>query len=266
MLLRADLHLHSCVSPCGDLSMSPSAIVRTLAEKHVQLAALTDHNTALNCPAFAYCCRRAGIAALYGMEAQTAEELHVLCLFPELETAMAFCGEWYDSLPLVINKPELTGDQVYVDENDEILGEVEKYLITSAPYSLDECAARVHGAGGLVIPAHVDRPAFSMMSQLGAIVAGDWDALEFVRPQVLQERKNGAPPGNQEDGRAACEMLPVVLPRAYPVTTSSDAHYIEHIGRRAFELDTCGLPLVNGDGSVNLAAVRAGLAKRVVQP
>jgi hypothetical protein len=237
--------------------MSPAAIVDTLSEKHIQLAALTDHNTAQNCPAFASCCRKAGIAALYGMEAQTSEELHVLCLFAGLQTAMDFCGAWYDSLPCIINKPEITGDQVYVDENDEIVGQLEKYLITSAPYTLDECAEKVHKAGGLVIPAHVDRPSFSMMSQLGAIVEGDWDALEFMRPQILTEQKNGCQPAG---------MLPVLLPRAYPVTTSSDAHYIEHIGRRSFELDTGSIPLLNGDGTTNLAAVRAGLAKRVVQP
>lgn len=256
-MILADFHLHSCLSPCGDLLMSPSAIVKTLGERHIQLAALTDHNSALNCPAFAKCCKDAGIAALYGMEAQTSEELHVLCLFSVLQTAMDFCGAWYDSLPCIINKPEITGDQVYVDENDEITGEAEKYLITSAPYSLDECAERVHRAGGLVIPAHVDRPSFSMMSQLGTIVEGDWDALEFMRPQVLQEHKAHPP----SDG-----TLPVRLPRAYPVTTSSDAHYIEHIGRRAFELDIGDVRLVNDDGTTNLAAVRAGLAKRVVQP
>jgi 3',5'-nucleoside bisphosphate phosphatase len=261
VIIRADLHLHSCVSPCGDLLMSPAVIVKTLAEKNITLAALTDHNTSMNCPAFAACCRNAGIAALFGMEAQTAEELHVLCLFPELDTAMAFCTSWYESLPNIINKPEITGDQVYVDEHDEIVGELEKYLITSAPYSLDECAAMVHKAGGLVIPAHVDRPSFSMMSQLGTIVEGDWDALEFVRPQILAEQKQQSATDRQKSA-----MLEIKLPRAYPVTTSSDAHYIEHIGRRAFDLDIGTIPLVNSSGTVSLAAIRAGLAKRVVQP
>jgi hypothetical protein len=226
--------------------MSPQTIVKTLAEKNIRLAALTDHNTSLNCPAFSVLCRQADIAALYGMEAQTSEELHVLCLFPYLETAVDFGREWYDLLPDIPNRPEKTGDQVYVDEHDSILGEVEKYLIISAPVSLDECADRVHRLGGLVIPAHVDRPSFSMMSQLGTVVEGHWDALEFVRPQS-----------------AAHEVR---LPAPYPVITSSDAHYIEHIGRRAFDLDIGSLPLQNADGSVNLEAVRAGLGKRVVNP
>ena len=263
MTAYADLHLHSCVSPCGDLLMSPQHIVKILKEKNIMLAALTDHNTALNCPAFATCCKEAGIAALYGMEAQTAEEIHVLCLFAELQTALDFCASWYESLPNIVNKPEVTGDQVYVNEHDEIIGEVEKYLITSAPYTLDECAALVHGAGGLVIPAHVDRAAFSMMSQLGAIVEGDWDALEFVNPRVLQKQNQG------EAFNATCKTvaeLPIVLPAPYAVITSSDAHYSEDIGRRAFTLDIGDEPLVTERGSVNLAAVRAGLIKRAVQP
>ena len=244
MIIKADLHLHSCVSPCGDLFMSPKAIVETLEAKHIQLAALTDHNTAMNVPAFAICCREHNIAALYGMEAQTAEELHCLALFPKIEDALNFCAAWYDMLPNVINKPEKTGDQVYVDENDAILGEVEKYLITSASVSLDELEKQVHKLGGLVIPAHVDRPSFSMTSQLGCVVDGNWDALEFVKPDA-------APP---------------LLPSPYPVTTSSDAHYIEHIGRRAFSLDIGDLPLVCQDGTVNLEAIRSGFAKRVVLP
>lgn len=143
-----------------------------------------------------------------------------------------------------MNKPEKTGDQVYVDEHDGILGEVEKYLITSASVSLEELEKQVHAAGGLVIPAHVDRPSFSMTSQLGCVVDGAWDALEFVKPDVA----------------------PALLPSPYPVTTSSDAHYLEHIGRRAFELDIGDIPLVGEDGTVNLEAVRAGLSKRIIVP
>ena len=80
MIIKADLHLHSCVSPCGDLFMSPKTIAEELSKKNIRLAALTDHNTAMNTPAFSIICRDYGIAALYGMEAQTAEEMHVLVL------------------------------------------------------------------------------------------------------------------------------------------------------------------------------------------
>jgi len=242
MVVKADLHLHSCLSPCGDLSMSPRAIVDTLVKKQIFLAALTDHNTCLNTPPFAALCRRAGIAVLYGMEAQTAEEIHVLVLFNDEKTAMAFSAAWYETLPFVRNRPEKTGDQVYVNETDEICGEVEKYLITSSTCDLESLEKEVHCLGGLVIPAHIDRSSFSLISQLGVVPDGNWDALECVR-------------------LSDCP----VLPRPYPVITGSDAHFIEHIGRRAFFIDTGILPLTDCTGSVNLSALRAGLVKYVVR-
>lgn len=243
MLINCDIHLHSCLSPCGDLSMSPSYIAEILDEKGIQLVALTDHNTSLNCTAFAAACKKYNIASLFGMEAQPAEEVHVLCLFSDLNTAMSFSEEIYNLLPPIMNVPEKTGDQVFVDENEDILGEVEKYLITSAAMTLDELAKRVHTLGGIVIPAHVDRPAFSLSSQFGFIPEGDWDALEVVRMpgQTTQNEVNTL---------------------GYPLTTSSDAHYPEHIGRRPFTLDIGDMPLLNADGSVNIETIKAALQKR----
>ena len=245
MIIKADLHLHSCLSPCGDLSMSPSLIVKTLKQRGVSLAALTDHNTALNCPAFAYHCKREGIAALYGMEAQTIEEVHVLCLFSGLDTALAFADEIYALMPHIPFNPEKNGDQVYVDENDDIIGEIESFLIVSAELSIDDLALRVHELGGAVIPAHVERPAFSMVSQLGFSPGGEWDALEVVR----------LPPEGVDT-------------LGYPLITSSDAHYPEHIGRRAFDLDLQDIPLkgtgglCREDGSVDIDIFKQALQRR----
>ncbi|MDR3284434.1 MAG: PHP domain-containing protein, partial [Treponema sp.] len=169
MVIRADFHLHSCLSPCGSLDMSPSAIASELSRKGVGLAALTDHNSSLNCPAFKAACARHGVIPLFGMEAQSAEEVHVLCLFAGLETALAFGEEIYAQLPPVRNVPEKMGDQVYVNEDDEIIGEVENFLVISAQYDVNELARRVHSLGGLVIPAHADRSAFSLTSQFGYV-------------------------------------------------------------------------------------------------
>ncbi len=243
MVIRADFHLHSCLSPCGDLAMSPRAIAEALASKGIALAALTDHNSALNCPAFGAACASLGIVPLFGIEAQGQEECHVLCLFADLGPALELGERLYDLMPPVMNVPEKMGDQVYVDENEDIAGEVDKYLITSADIGLDGIASLVAGLGGILIPAHVDRPAFSMTSQLGFVVDGPWDALEVVRMP--------APEGARETDT-----------RGYPLITSSDAHYIEHVGRRAFDLDLADDPLALGDGRANLAAIRAGLARR----
>lgn len=254
MIVRADFHMHSCLSPCGDLSMSPKTIARLLAERGVGLAALTDHNSALNLPAFGAACRESGIVPLYGIEAQGQEECHVLCLFSSLESAINLGDKLYDLMPNVMNIPEKMGDQVYVDEDENIAGEVDKYLITSADIGLDDLANLVIGLGGIVIPAHVDRPAFSLSSQLGFIPDGPWAALEVTRMPM-----STAPDGATDD---ATPTQPPLDTRGYPLITSSDAHYPEHVARRAFDLDIADDQLVNADGSANLQTIQAALLRR----
>jgi len=216
--LLTDLHNHSCLSPCGSLDMSPLFMLRIAASRNLRVMALTDHNSSLNCPAFAKLCPQFGIIPIFGMEATTNEEIHALCLFTSLEASLAFNEYAYSILTPFLNNPERTGDQVYVDEDDNILGEVDYYLTNPIDLSIDKIGAKAAEYGGIVIPAHVDRFAFSMTSQLGVVVDGPWAALECVRvPPVL----DGVP----------LDTL------GFPLTTSSDAHYPEHICRRPFMLD-----------------------------
>ena len=240
MPILADLHNHSCLSPCGSLEMSPRLIASRAAARGIRLLALTDHNSGLNCPAFAAACRESGVLPLFGMEATVLEEVHALCLFGDLDAAMAFSAEWYALLPDFPNDPARLGDQVYVDEAENILGEVEKYLGVAAEVALDDLGPRVAAFGGIVIPAHVDRAAFSMTSQLGFVVDGPWAALECVRLPTSADT------------------------RGYPLTTSSDAHYPEHIGRRPFELDASVEELTpDGAGAaISMDALRAALSRR----
>jgi len=242
MPLLSDFHNHSCLSPCGSLEMSPRLLASTAAARGVRLLALTDHNSSLNCPAFDSACKAAGIIPLFGMEACTLEEVHVLCLFGHLDAAMAFSEAWNRLLPVIPNVPAKMGDQVYVDEEDTIIGEVEYYLGVGADLGLDGIGTYVHGFGGLVIPAHVDRAAFSMTSQLGFIMKGPWAALECVR----------IPPATDTLG--------------YPLTTSSDAHHPEHIARRPFLLETESDELLpNGPDSasgIDMKALAAALKRR----
>lgn len=247
MIAKCDFHIHSCLSPCGDLLMSPATIISTLKERNVQIAALTDHNTALNCEPFMNLCRKNGIAPLAGLEVQTIEEVHILCLFADLQNALILGKEVYDAMPNIPNDPERNGDQVYVDEDENILGEIEKYLITSAEITIDDLAKRVHQLNGIVIPAHVDRPVYSLTSQLGFIPDGEWDALETVRPND--------------------KLAPICDTKGYPITHSSDAHYIEHIARRTTELnidDNFFANLIAGDkknGTSCIETIRAALQK-----
>ena len=184
--------------------------------------ALTDHNTALNTPACAEACRRAGLAFLPGIEVCTAEELHVLCLFDHVETALAVGAELYKQLPPVVNRPEKMGDQVYVDVEENILGEVGVFLGTGCSWPLTEVCNIVHDRHGLFIPSHIDRPVNSLLSQLGLIPDLPYDALE-VTPNY------------------ATAGIPESIWRRYPRIMSSDAHFLGDVGKRFVELDlvTC---------------------------
>ncbi|MDR2517483.1 MAG: PHP domain-containing protein [Spirochaetaceae bacterium] len=233
MALIADFHNHSCLSPCGSLDLSPRALVSIAAAKGIGVLALTDHNSARNCPAFARLCPRSGIIPLYGLEATTSEEIHVLCLFTALDAALAFGDYAYSILTPLSNDPEKTGDQVWVDEDENIEGEVEYFLPGALDLSVEHIGAKAASFGGIVIPAHVDRPAFSMTSQLGVITAGPWAALECVRvPPAVLPADGGAP-------------FPLDT-RGYPLITSSDAHYPEHVGRRPFRLALSAEELLPG--------------------
>jgi PHP family Zn ribbon phosphoesterase len=213
MPLLADFHNHSCLSPCGSLELSPRALVTLAIVRGIQVLALTDHNSSLNCPAFAKLCPPVGVLPLFGMEATTQEEIHVLCLFADLDAALSFGEYAYRIIVPFPNDPEKTGDQVYVDEDDNIEGEVEYFLPNALDISIEHIGRKVAEYNGLLIPAHIDRPAFSMTSQLGVVTPGPWSALECVR------------------------IPPQVDTLGYPLITSSDAHYPEHVARRPFELD-----------------------------
>lgn len=213
MAFIADLHIHSCLSPCGDLESSPRNIAARAAELGIRLAALTDHNSALNCPAFADCCRRAGIVPLFGTETTSAEEVHVLSLFGDVDAALEWSALLYAALPNIVNRPELFGDQVVVDAEETILEFVEKHLVPAVSLTLDQIARETHARGGLCIPAHVDRTVNSVWSQLGFLPDTPFDALECTVADL------------PFDGRG--------LPR----TASSDAHFIDDIGRRWCAVD-----------------------------
>lgn len=221
--------------------MSPRVIAEELSKRDIKIAALTDHNTSLNCPAFKLACEKLGIFPLFGMEAQSLEEVHCLCLFEDLKIAMDFSQEIYELLPNIKNVPEKMGDQVFVNEEDEILGEVEKYLVISIPLSIDEIEKKVHDLGGLFIPAHADRPAFSMFSQLGYIPKGNYDAIEVTRiPPMVQN------PLTQE--------LEPLETYDYPLISDSDAHYEEHIGRRTTILEI--------EGNINFDSIKKALIQK----
>ena len=222
------------------------------AQRGVNVLALTDHNSSLNCPAFAKVCPPRGILPIFGLEATTQEEIHILCLFTSLEASLDFSEYAYTLLMPFRNNPAISGDQVFVDEEDNIEGEVEYYLVNPLDLTVDSIGAKVAEYGGFVIPAHVDRLAFSMVSQLGAVTQGPWTALECTRLPPLVWR-------SMSDKKALDTL-------GYPLITSSDAHFPEHVARRPFELDTSLAELApNGlEGGADLDVLKRILARRPI--
>lgn len=212
--------------------------MKEAASKGIQVLALTDHNSALNCPAFAAACERYKIVPLFGMELCTREELHLLALFSSLEAALDFGEQIYTLLPPFPNDPERLGDQVQVDEDDYILQEVPLYLGAALDLGVDEAGPYIRDAGGLPIPAHIDRPSWSMTSQLGFVAEGPWAALECLR----------LPP-------------PAVDTRGYPLLCSSDAHWPEQVGSRSFKMN-CEVSDLLEAGSISLKALETLLRDR----
>lgn len=166
---HADLHIHSVLSPCGDLDMSPQNVVNILKSKGIDIFAITDHNRMLNYKAYLQKAEESGITCLLGVEIQTSEEIHLVALFDDHKKGFNFQNELYDSLIPIKNDPEYFGDQVILGENEEILGFEERALINSSMWTLDECYEKVLEYDGFCFPAHEDASSYSITAQLGFI-------------------------------------------------------------------------------------------------
>lgn len=164
-----DLHIHSCLSPCGDDDMTPANIAGMASLNGLQLLALTDHNTCKNCPAFFKACKQYGIVPVPGMELTTAEEIHLVCLFPTLEAAMEFDKAVYPRIMPIKNKPEIFGQQQVMDETDTVLEEEPILLISATDLSLEEAYELALSYGGAAYPAHIDRESNGIIAILGAM-------------------------------------------------------------------------------------------------
>lgn len=162
-----DLHLHSCLSPCGDDDSTPANIAGMATLCNLNVVALTDHNTCKNCPAFFSQCKKYGLIPIAGMELTTAEDIHIIFLFEELEDAMRFSDYVETRRILFENRVDIYGEQMVMDENDEVI-EVEKYLLSNATtISVDECPSLAEQFCGIAYPAHIDREANGIISILG---------------------------------------------------------------------------------------------------
>jgi 3',5'-nucleoside bisphosphate phosphatase len=193
--------------------MLPEFILERAAELGLNLIAVTDHNSAENCEAVMRAAEGTGIAVLPGMELQTREEVHLLCLFDSLERALDWQGVVYANLPPVKNKPEFFGSQVVLDADGEPVGFNDRLLVTSALLSVDEAVRRVGELGGLCIPSHVDRPVYSIIANLGFIPPGL--GIRGVEISTLV------------DGKGARSRIPGLV--GYTLIANGDAHRLKEM-------------------------------------
>lgn len=212
--------------------MSPSEIVTRAVAAGIDGIALTDHQSARNCPAIAECVRRAGLKCLYGMEVQTAEEVHTVALFDTVEQALALTNWVYEAMPKRVNDPETFGDQPVVTWDDDIVEMEWRILAMGCRRTIPETAAKVHELDGLYIAAHIDRPNFSVLGSLGAIPDNSFDAVEL--------------------SRTADESLWFPKAAGYAVIRSSDAHNLDDVARVWTE----------ADGEFSVAGLRAIFAAK----
>ncbi len=164
-----DLHIHSCLSPCGDNDNTPNNIAGMASLCELDIVALTDHNTCKNCPAFFAAAERYGITPVAGMELTTSEDIHIVCLFENLSDAMSFDAFIANNRFLIKNQPEIFGNQIVLDENDNFVYEEENLLINATNISVDEVYNVVRTHNGICYPAHIDRESNGLISVLGTV-------------------------------------------------------------------------------------------------
>ena len=152
-----DLHMHSCLSPCAEDDMTPANIAGLAKLAGAELIAVTDHNAADNLPAVQCCCNAYGLRLLPGVEVNTAEEIHVLCYFKTVDTALEFGRLLYAALPEFPYDPAVWGRQLVMDENDEVLRTVDKLLTGAVSMDIYEVKAACEALGGVAVPAHAAR-------------------------------------------------------------------------------------------------------------
>ena len=213
-VFKADMHIHSCLSPCADVQMSPKRIVDRCCERGLDIIAICDHNSAENTVAAMRVGIHQGLTVLPGLEICSREEVHILALFEDPEQATVMQAFVYAHL-IEKNNPELFGDQWVVNEVDEVQETNTRLLIGATQLDVRTIVDKIHSTGGLSIASHVDRPAFGIIGQLGFIPPDlELDGVEISRRMSIHEARETI---------AGIEDLPCV--------TSSDAHYLDDIGK-----------------------------------
>ncbi len=216
-MIYYDFHIHSCLSPCADLDMTPNNIVNMAVLSGLTAIAVCDHNSAKNVRAVMEVSKLLGLTVIPGMEVETAEEVHILTLFPTLDACEYAEKEIYKSLPQIKNRPEIFGEQVIMDAGDNIIGREDKLLISPTSLSINNLYDLVKSAGGQFIPAHLDRHSYSVLTNLGFMP----DDLDISHIEISK---------GVENLELYLDNRPEL--KKYKILRNSDAHYLENIAMK----------------------------------
>lgn len=213
--VKADLHIHSLLSPCGDLEMTPKHIVDKAVESELKIIGITDHNSTRQVEVVRRLGYQKNIFVMGGVEITSREEVHCLGFFPDHGSLNDFQDFLDAHLPFIPNRDGAFGYQVAVDEQEIILHMEEKLLITALTATLEEIASEVYRLGGIFIPAHIDRAVNSLFGQLGFIPPGlPFDAMGITCYTTENEVRRR-----------------FSLPENVTLIKNSDAHYVDDIGK-----------------------------------
>src|SRR5215216_4562881 len=220
---RADLHVHTVLSPCAEVEMIPPLIVQKALEKNIDLIAITDHNASANVRAVQKAAQGTSLTVLPGMEVQSREDVHLLALFENVETLEKWQLEVDEALPNLPNNTDYFGEQFIVDETGEFICNEPRLLLTATNFSIDEIFERVMALGGVVIPAHVERTSYGLFPSLG-LISDEWQVLALEISRLTTPEK-----------------VAVTFPatRKYPLIQSGDVHRLDDfLGTTIFTLNS----------------------------
>lgn len=223
MKVRADLHIHTVLSPCAEVEMIPPLIVEHALEAGLDLIAITDHNATANVAAVIDAACGTGLKIFPGMELATREEVHLICLFDSLEQIEMWQAQAAQVMPNLPNQPEHLGEQFIVDAAGDFVRREERLLLVAANIGLEEAVARVQAIGGLAMPAHIDRPANGLIAMLGILPVD-------LHADALEISKNISEAGARAKYR---------IPDSVAVIQASDAHWLDAIGSAVTEFEIC---------------------------
>ncbi len=239
-----DLHIHTALSPCAEEEMTPPKIIHAARAKGLKMIAVTDHNTAENVAATVRASVGSGIIVIPGLEVQTREEVHMVCLFPNIESCLKMQNLVYASLPDLRNRKDIFGSQIIMDSSGNAVAELDRMLLISAEMTVESLADKTAQLGGICFPAHIDRPSFSLLATLG-----------FIPPELNIQTVELSKHITSDEAGYRFPFL-----KNYTLLSSSDAHCLKDIGSNP----TTFFSVSNPDFSQLKLALGSNLGRKVL--